>query len=509
LIAAFLLLPVGLVTLEAGAADDRLGATTGGASTMARATVGESHWERMCARRRSAGRRAFVRPGQDLARLIARRPAGTTFCVRSGIHRFRSPVVPKARTRFVGEPGAVWSGARVITGRFVPAGRLWVANGMAMEGEGEWAEPEPCGAGGGRLCLRTNEVFLDGRWLRRVGSRSELSAGEFFFDYERDRIYLANDPRGATVEVGVVPQALRSFRTGATGVRVHGLVIEKFATPANFYAVEGKDGWVLDGVEIRLNHACGATAQILRKSVVHDNGQCGFSTADNDGAIVEDNEFFRNHRTSISGWHTAAVKILRSRNAIVRRNHVHDEDSIGLWTDWDNVGTLYEGNRIERTGGPGIFHEASCGAVIRGNTVRRAGYAREFAGWIDGSGILVQTSRNVLIHGNIVLGSRHGIGATSTRRGTGTNCGEFVTHNLRAFDNTVVVGAGSVAAGVAGIVTQPFTAQAFYNRNRYVVCSAARFSGPSSLRATTHEGMPWSEWQALGQDPNSTLMTNC
>jgi hypothetical protein len=380
---------------------------------------------------------------------------------------------------------------------------------MTMEGMGRWSEPDPCGPGGSTLCLRTNDVFYDNRWLTRVGSLPELSSGEFFFDYATDRVHIADNPAGHKVEVGLVTQSLRSFRTSADDVLVRGVVIEKFATPANMYALEGNDGWVLDDVEIRLNHACGATAEVLRNSVVHDNGQCGFSTADNDGALVDGNEFYGNHRTPIAGWHTAAVKVLRSRNAVIRDNFVHDEDSIGLWTDWDNIGTIYDGNRTVRTGGPGIFHEASCAAVIRNNVVRRAGFGRDFEGWIDGSGILVQTSRNVEIYGNLVEGSKHGIGATSTNRGSGKNCGEFVTHNLRVHDNTIVVGAGRVAAGVAGIVTQPFAAQAFYDRNRYVLCSLTQFSGPASMSGTTHGGMRWAEWRALGQDPNSTVSTTC
>jgi hypothetical protein len=58
-------------------------------------------------------------------------------------------------------------------------------------------------------------------------------------------------------------------------------------------------------------------------------------------------------------------------------------------------------------------------------------------------------------------------------------------------------------------VTQPFAAQAFYDRNRYVLCSLTQFSGPASMSGTTHGGMRWAEWRALGQDPNSTVSTTC
>jgi hypothetical protein len=452
-----------------------------------------------------------VAPGLDsVAAAVAANPAGT-FCIRAGVHRFTTAVVPKAGSTFIGEPGAIWSGARDITASFVPSGSFWVASGMTMEGYGDPGWPtSPCGSSGGTLCLRTNNVFYDDRWLTRVGSLSELSSGEFFFDYANDRIYIADNPAGHRVEVAVAPQAVRSFRTDAVNVTISGIVVEKFATPANSYAIEGKDGWVLDRVEIRLNHACGATAQVLRNSLVHDNGQCGFSAADGSGLTVENNVFYENHRTSIAPWHTAAVKVLRSRNAVIRNNYVHDEDHMGLWTDWDNVGTLYEGNRAERIGGPGIFHEASCAAVIRNNTVRNAGFAPEFNGWIDGSGILVNSSRDVQIYGNRVEDTKHGIGATSTSRGSGPNCGEFVVRNFRVHDNVVRVGGGGRAAGgVAGTVTQPFTSQAFYDRNSYTLCASTLFAGPKPAGSTTQGYLSWSEWRAQGQDPSSTISITC
>jgi hypothetical protein len=452
-----------------------------------------------------------------LPKRVAANPPGTTFCLQGGVHRLTRAIVPKAGSAFIGQRGAVVSGARDITTAFVPAGSHWVASGMKMEGTydpGYGDDPcgPPWGPAGSTLCLRTNDVYYDNRLLTRVGSLSELSRGEFFFDYGADKIYIANHPRGHTVEVGVAPQALRSAGTDAVNVTVSGLVIEKFATPAASYAMEGKTGWVLDHLEVRLNHACGATAPLVRSSVFHDNGQCGFAGGDGP-VVVEHNEFYKNHRIPIACWDSASVKIMRSHDAVIRDNYAHDEDCVGLWTDWDNIRTLYEGNRVERVGGPGIFHEASFDAVIRSNVVRDSGFDSQFDGWIDGSGILVNSSRNVEVYGNTVVGNRHGIGATNTERGSSPRYGVREVVNLRVYDNVVKVTSRprreQVAAGVAGIISQPFVRQAFFDRNQYAICGAAGFAGPLSPGSTMYGVTTWQEWRAEGEDPSSTISFGC
>ena len=57
----------------------------------------------------------------------------------------------------------------------------------------------------------------------------------------------------------------------------------------------------------------------------------------------------------------------------MRDNHVHHNEGPGLWTDIDNIHTLYEGNLVEHNANVGIFHEISYDAVIRNNIVRDNG----------------------------------------------------------------------------------------------------------------------------------------
>jgi hypothetical protein len=454
-----------------------------------------------------------VAPGTDTLAPAVNANGATTFCFRPGVYRFTQAVVPKSGSTFVGQPGAILSGALDITNSFTQSGSVWVASGMTMEGYGDPGWPDPC-ENGGTLCLRTNDVYYDDEFLRRVGSLGELSSGEFYFDHGSDRIYIANQPAGHRVEVSVAPHALRSWGTGAVNVTMRGLVVEKFASPASDGAIQGNAGWVLEDLEVRLNHSVGVNGfEEFRNGLVHDNGQAGISTSDGDGQIVEGSEFYENHRIPIICWHTSSVKILRTRNAVIRNNYSHDEPcGPGLWTDWDNIGSLFEGNRVEDVAGAGIFHEASYDAVIRNNVVRNTGF--ENAGWIDGSGILVNSSRNVEIYGNTVEDNRHGIGGTNTDRGSGAH-GLHELTNLRVHDNVIRVtyrspeGYWSSPSGVVGSIQQPFSNQAQFSRNQYTVCSGNIFAGPSSPGSTSYGYMSWAQWRAIGQDTTSTVSFVC
>ena len=53
----------------------------------------------------------------------------------------------------------------------------------------------------------------------------------------------------------------------------------------------------------------------------------------------------------ITREHVASVKILRRRTPSSAATS-HDEDCGGLWTDWDNIRSLYEGNQASGSGVP-------------------------------------------------------------------------------------------------------------------------------------------------------------
>ena len=69
-----------------------------------------------------------------------------------------------------------------------------------------------------------------------------------------------------------------------------------------------------------------------------------------------------------------------------------------MWTDINNIHTLYENNVVVNNTGTGISHEISYDAIIRNNVVmNNSGDPR---GWLWGGQINIQNSSNVDVYGN-------------------------------------------------------------------------------------------------------------
>ena len=152
-------------------------------------------------------------------------------------------------------------------------------------------------------------------------------------------------------------------------------------------------GWVVEHCDIHDNATggirVGDRTRVLH-SRVHHNGRIGI-LGSGDDIRIEDNEIAYNNADARYDMYDEAggTKFIRTRDLVVRSNAVHHNHGPGLWTDIDNVRTLYENNRVEDNAEAGIFHEISYAATIRDNVVRRNGTTRCRADWISGAGILI------------------------------------------------------------------------------------------------------------------------
>ena len=433
-----------------------------------------------------------IAPGEDIQARVAAAAPGTRFVLRAGVHRLQH-VRPKDGMVFAGEPGAVLSGARLLTG-FTRSGSAWTVGGQTQQG----AAAGVC-EDGGQACRYPEDLFFDDVPLKRVPSLSQVGAGRWYFDYAADRVYVGSDPAGKRVEISVVPHA---FSGSAANVVVRGVVIEKYATPAQLGAVQGNStrGWTVEESEIRLNHGIGlrtgAGMRVLRNRI-HHNGQMGLGGS-GAGVLVEGNEVAYNNTLGFDpAWEAGGSKFVRTDALVLRSNFSHHNHGHGLWTDIDNVGTLYEGNRLEDNTRSGIFHEISYRAVIRSNVARRNG--RAGARWVDGAGILVNSSRDVEIYGNTVEGNLNGIAAVQSSRGSGAH-GAYELANLSVHDNTV-----SMLQGRSGVVQNAGSQAVFtsmnvrFSGNRYTLGSSAK---PFAWKDTTHDP---AGWKRFGHDVTGTF----
>ena len=338
----------------------------------------------------------------------------------------------------------------------------------------------------------------------------ELRPGRFFFDHDARKIWLADDPRGHRVEASVATRAFRGWFTNAFGVTIRGLVVEKFANEAQQGAIQATNGWIVEQNEVRLNHGVGIQgARVIRRNVVRHNGQLGIGLYGSNGDLVAENEIAHNNWAGYDPfWEAGGTKFATTTKLTVRGNHVHHNQGPGLWTDWDNVDALYEGNTVERNAGPGILHEASYDAVIRRNVVRGNGFGAAYERAFDGAGIGLNTSQNVEIVGNTVSRNRQGIGIFSADRGSG-KYGEHATRHVTVRGNTIVM----VARGATGLASDdPADYSSNDNRfqgNRYTLCPPAFFAWANAESGRGYAYLSREQWVATGNDTTGSFRVEC
>ena len=389
------------------------------------------------------GAPVVVHPGEDVAGIVARAPAGTRFDFAAGLYRLVE-IVPRDGDSFTGEPGAILSGARIVAG-FERDGAAYVA-AIDVGPRRVYGECRR-----GRVCEGPHDLFVDGVRQEPVLAADEVGPARFFVDYTAHKLYLGSDPAGKTVELATARWA---FAGPAEHVWIAGLVVERYANLAQTGAIGG-DGhpvdWTVEHCEIRDNHGVGVQVggdSRVAENFIHHNGQLGIG-ANGSHPVVERNEVADNNQAGFdSDWEAGGVKVTRSIHALIRANFAHANHGPGLWTDIDTVDTTYEGNRVEDNDGPGIQHEISFDAVIRDNQLR--GNGKVAHRWVWNAQILVQNSRDVEVSDNRVTVPDGGWGIIliEQQRESGPY-GAHLVRNCAIGRNAIdLAGESGVAAGI-------------------------------------------------------------
>ncbi len=450
----------------------------------------------------------LIQPGENIQAIVDAAPGGSTFRLAAGVHRMQL-ITPRSFDRFVGEPGAILNGSRLLTS-FQRQGSLWIAGGQTQRGtlDGECRDQSDGSPYSG--CRYPEDLYIDDVPLRQVESLGQVVSGTWFFDYAADRVYLADDPSGHMVEIGVASHA---FRSAGRDVQIRGLTIEKYANPSQVGAIHAADqrgrlatGWIVEDCVVRLNHGTGILVgdqMTVRRNRVLRNGQLGLGGGGTD-SLVEDNEIAYNNYAEFSpSWEAGGTKFFLSRNLTVRGNFVHRNDGPGLWTDIDNVRTVYENNVITDNSQQGIQHEISFDAIIRNNTVERNGLA--FDDWLWGAQILVQNSSNVEVYGNqVVVAAEGGDGIVLIQQDRGGSAmGPYVTRNNRVRDNEIsYLGARGQGGAVADFDQEAMLVGGnSFNSNTYRVAS------PNRRYWVWGDALNWTAFQAAGQETNGQRAT--
>jgi Right handed beta helix region len=438
-----------------------------------------------------------VRPGQNIQELVENSPEGTRLLFDPGIYR-QQTIRPKNRQQFIGQDGVILNGAMELKSWTNEAG-LWRHEGLPdpLRFHGKCAD-------GGELCQFREDLFVNDRLYRRVASVDDLAPGNWY--YESPSAYLADDPTGQSVELGVTPLA---FGSQAEDVLLENLVVEKYASDAQRGAIflDRARGWLISNVTARWNHGAGLSfgseTHIEGGSFSH-NGQLGISGSRGQGSRIDGVEIaFNNYAGYDAGWEAGGTKFGATTGLIVRNSCVHHNAGPGLWTDYDNIGTIYEGNMVFMNGKEGIKHEISYDAIIRDNIVAANGRRKD--NWLWGSQILIQNSSNVEVHRNLVeVSAEFGNGITIIHQGRGEGAhGPWDAVRNLVHDNTIIHLGGRGRNGVVTDEDDSYWTEAAnrFDRNSYIVPDGAvRYWTARDRNAR------WDDVEELGFEQNGALI---
>jgi hypothetical protein len=457
-----------------------------------------------------------VYPGTDsLRNAVAGAPAGSTFCIKAGTHRMTSAVTARSGDKYIGEPGAILNGAKIL-GSFTRSGAYWVASGQTQQEPpfaatvGGWAVCTPEAPS----CIYPEMVVRDGQELWQVTTLAELGPGEFYFDYAANLIYLFDDPTGHTIEATTGSGGLIGQSDGSGDfVTVKNLVFENFGGgQVSMYAhnaLKAVAGWRVENNEFRkisfmavANFGNG----VVRNNYIHHNGRYG---------IVGNGTFEGNVITynNTHGWNTGtdagSAKFHGTNGLVLRGNIVSNNRSRGLWTDFDNINVTYENNIIQDNVEMGILHEVSCAATIKNNVLRgnNSAYPGKAIWW--GGQIFARSSKDLQIFGNDVTAAAPGVNGigiyTNVVSGapqsySGPNCGVLIAKNIQVHDNVVRLGVGQQHGLAAGMAGYGNTYNIHFTNNTYYLKDLAGGYFQYEGGPATKE-----QWRAWGQDATSTF----
>lgn len=293
-----------------------------------------------------------------------------------------------------------------------------------------------------------------------------------------------------------------AFRGGASNVTLSNLVIDGYRPQWPSATVVTGANWLLDNLEIRNSSGAGVAiydGSQLTDSYIHHNAQIGLK-AEGANLVVRNNEVAFNNPLGAADvyWEAGGSKFWDTSNVLIERNTFHDNIGQGIWLDYNNRGGTVRDNWSYNHTLSGIFQEIGGSLVIERNLVENNGIGYSNTGWLQGAGICVEASTDVIIRNNVVRNNANGITIIATNRDNG----EFISRNIVVQYNTI-----TMSKGRSGVVwdynaaSNPWST-VFFDYNTYTLSGSAGFAWNATYSNAIQS---WSQWRTAGNDLRGML----
>jgi hypothetical protein len=495
----------------------------------------------------------------NLSPAIASSSPGQTFCIE-GEHRIAASLTPKPNQTWIGiGNNARISGAVRLNGWRPFRHGVWTYTGphsTQMNTLIDYATGLPScftvSIYQDDLFYRKNTVANDQR-IMRVLSLVELTGAlttpgqaetpaenqRFFFDYKgvvngRPAIYINFDPTNYIVDLPVIQTVIAG--TGVGQVTIQNIILEK---ALNTVLATG-NSWTLQDVTIRFAHNFGLLAAsgiqtaffTMNRVSITNNGQFGMAAGN--WSTIEHSDFswgnIANYRKRVTvadsncgGYYSAGgMKVVHvqglsasSPGTTIANSIVHHNIGHGGWDDLGSQFTTVRGNRFYANEGAGYLHEIGCEIQFSGNELDYNGF--ELKNSSPGlAALILNDSNNGRFVGNKIHDNRNGLvnlylqtvhinmlsnpclGASSDGDTSNATRNNVIQSNQMYYCSTI--------ANVGQIDSDLETAMA---RNNRFVSNTYHMLNNTGAFWLNPVAVTWSQWQADGQDPGSTLIVGC
>ncbi|MGJ7906197.1 right-handed parallel beta-helix repeat-containing protein [Actinopolyspora sp. H202] len=318
-------------------------------------------------------------PLRTLGAAVERAGSPSTIVLREGTYR-ESVGIVRNRLRIRSFPGEqVWLKGSEIIADWTRTTRGWLHRGWSPGYCRDCYLPRIIDSRHPNAGL-PDMVFLNGKPLRQVAARGEVTPGTFYVDAAENTLLLGSDPRGETVEASVHPWLLQFDGPRAAGSSLHGIGIAHYASRQEY----GRRGAmvVVNAADVVLRDnafAWSASSGVavfapnaeVDGNVIADNGLVGLMSNEAHGVRLVDNRVLRNNRErfALSGPAIGAggVKMTRTRGALIEHNSFLNNIGTGWWCDLGCSDATIVHNTARGNVKHGFYYEVSSRALFASN----------------------------------------------------------------------------------------------------------------------------------------------
>ncbi|MGO3885240.1 MAG: right-handed parallel beta-helix repeat-containing protein [Mycetocola sp.] len=448
----------------------------------------------------TSGSGSSASPLGSISAAVSQASSGQTIVVRGGTYRETVEIPGSKKVTIQSAPGEkVWlDGSRQIS-NWTKSGSTWVSSGWSHTFDSSPTFTKGAADNNNEhtgflekdypLAAHPEQIWVNGKSLRQVGSAAAVTEGTFFADTKGKRLVIGTNPSDKTVLASERQKALAIKGKGST---VRGIGVTRYANSVwqmGAVTLEGNDVSI-ENVQISDNATIGLYAwgdNVSVKNVTSTrNGMMGMGANGAHNISIVDSSFTGNNterftRKPVSG----GLKITRTTGVTLDGNNLSDNITNGLWLDESVHKATVTSNRLANNGSTGMILEISEDITVAGNVITGSG---RYGLWVGSSG-------NVNVWNNSIGGSslaavqftddsRLNTQAKADRIGQSAKEVPWVLQNITVKNNVVSGAGGSCLLCVDDLTKKRTAGQMDFTINSNVYHRFDSSSPASSVRWT-------------------------